>query len=266
VPTLPIEIKPQLSSARAVIERHLGRTLKAIHLFSSAVNGGLKPRSDIDLMVTIEAPMDDSTRRALMEELLTVSAPPATDESLRALEVTIIVLSELVPWRYPAKREMQFGEWLREDILAGVFEPALVDPDLAILMTQVLQSSVSLFGPDADQLFESVPAADLEASFRDTIAQWKESSDWEGDEQTVVLALARIWYSAATGEIGPKDIAAAWALERLPVEHRPLLKRALDAYLGPEAYELGQPAQVAAFVRFVKRAIEVSLAAISTAL
>ena len=255
------EIKPQLSAARAVIERHLGGTLKAIHLFSSAVNGGLKPRSDIDLMVTIKAPLDDSTRRALMEELLTVSAPPGTDKSLRALEVTIVVLDHLVPWQYPAKREMQFGEWLRDDILAGTFEPALADPDLAILLTQLLQNSVSLFGPNADQLFESVPAADLKASFRDTIAQWKEHRDWEGDEQTVVLALARIWYSAATGEIGSKDIAAAWVLERLPVEHRPLLERARDAYLGHEAYQVEQPAHVAAFVRFVKQAIEVSLAA-----
>lgn len=224
------------------------------------MNGGLKPRSDIDLMVTIQTPMDGSIRRALMEELLTVSAPPGTDTSLRALEVTVIVLSDLVPWRYPARREMQFGEWLRDNILAGSFEPGLVDPDLAILMTQVLQNSVSLLGPNADQLFESVPAADLKAAFRDTIAQWTRNSDWEGDEQTVVLALARIWYSAATGEIGSKDLAAAWVLERLPVEHRPLLERARDAYLGGEAFGLEHPAQMAAFVRFVKQAIEVSLA------
>ena len=35
-----------------MLERHLGGTLLAIHLFSSALDGGLKPHSDIDLLVT----------------------------------------------------------------------------------------------------------------------------------------------------------------------------------------------------------------------
>ncbi|GEM_PF-6550602 len=47
------------------------------------------------------------------------------------------------------------------------------------------------------------------------------AADWQGDERNVVLALARIWFSAATGTIAPKDVAANWALERLPQEHRP---------------------------------------------
>jgi len=260
--TLPIEIQPQLSQACAVLERHLGGALKSIHVFSSAVTGGLKPHSDIDLMVSVTAPLDDATRGALMTGLLTVSAPPGTSESLRALEVTVVVLDDVVPWRYPARREMQFGEWLRADVLAGVFEPALVDHDLAILVTKVLQHSVSLFGPDAAQLFDSVPVADLRASFLDTIAQWEDSPDWEGDEQTVVLALARVWYSAATGEIAAKDVAATWVLERLPAEHCPVLESALAAYLGGGEHGLHfHSAQLTAFVRFAKQAIGVKLAA-----
>lgn len=245
-----------------MIQRHLGGALKSIHVFSSAVTGGLKPHSDIDLMVSVAAPLDDFTRHALMTELLTVSAPPGTSKSLRALEVTVVVLDDVVPWRYPARREMQFGEWLRVDVLAGIFEPALVDHDLAILVTKVLQHSVTLFGPDAAQLFDRVPVADLRASFLDTIAQWENSPDWEGDEQTVVLAVARIWYSASTGEIAAKDVAATWVLERLPVEHRPVLEGALGAYLGGGEYGLGpHPTQLTAFVRVAKQAIEATLAA-----
>lgn len=257
--TLPHAIKGQLADTQAVLQRHLGTTLRAIHLFSSAVEGGLKPRSDLDLMVTITAPTDDATRRALMEALLRVSTPPGTDSARRALEVTVVVLHEVVPWRYPARREMQFGEWLRDDILAGSFEPAVWDHDLAILLTQVLRHSVSLLGPNAAQLFERVPSADLMASFRDTIAQWQSSADWEGDEQTVVLALARIWYSAITGTIGSKELAAAWALERLPPEHRPVLVGARDAYLGQEAYVPCSPAPMAAFVQCAKQEIERAL-------
>ncbi|WP_420868027.1 aminoglycoside adenylyltransferase domain-containing protein [Burkholderia diffusa] len=39
-------------------------------------------------------------------------------------------------------------------------------------------------------------------------AQWDAEPDWRGDECNVVLAIARIWYGAATGGIAPKDVAA----------------------------------------------------------
>lgn len=48
---------------------------------------------------------------------------------------------EVKAWRYPPRREMQFGEWLRKDILIGIFEPAVLDIDLAILLTQARQHS-----------------------------------------------------------------------------------------------------------------------------
>ncbi|WP_174219961.1 nucleotidyltransferase domain-containing protein, partial [Escherichia coli] len=43
-----IEISNQLSEVR-----HLESTLLAVHLYGSAVDGGLKPYSDIDLLVTV---------------------------------------------------------------------------------------------------------------------------------------------------------------------------------------------------------------------
>ena len=35
---------------------------------------------------------------------------------------------------------------------------------------------------------------------------WNSQPDWAGDERNVVLTLSRIWYSAATGKIAPKDV------------------------------------------------------------
>jgi streptomycin 3"-adenylyltransferase len=113
---LPIEIADQVSRARTVIERHLETTLRAIHLFGSALDGGLKPCSDIDLLVTVDIPLSESTRQALLLDLLNVSAPPGSGGTWRPLEVTVVAHSEIVPWRYPARRELQFGEWLRQDI------------------------------------------------------------------------------------------------------------------------------------------------------
>ena len=58
------------------------------------------------------------------------------------------------------------------------------------------------------------------------------AADWAGDERNVVLTLSRIWYSAATGKIAPKDVAANWAMEHLPAQHQSVLLEARQAYLG----------------------------------
>ncbi len=133
---MTIEISNQLSEVLSVIERHLESTLLAVHLYGSAVDGGLKPYSDIDLLVTVAVKLDETTRRALLNDLMEASAFPGESETLRAIEVTLVVHDDIIPWRYPAKRELQFGEWQRNDILAGIFEPAMIDIDLAILLTK----------------------------------------------------------------------------------------------------------------------------------
>lgn len=258
----PNQITEQVSQACAVIERHLAATLQAIHLFGSAVDGGLKPRSDIDLLVTVSAPLDEAGRRALLLELLTVSAPPGNNEIRRPLEVTIICHREVTPWRYPAKRELQFGEWLRQDLLAGIFEPAVSDIDLAILLTKARQHSIALVGPTADTLFEPVPEHDFSRALADTLTQWNAAMDWAGDERNVVLTVARIWYSAATGRIASKEFAAVWLLDRLPLEHQAALRDALQAHLGYAEDNLAACAdKTTAFILFAKSTIIALLAA-----
>lgn len=253
---LPAILEEQTSRARAVLEEHLGTTIRAIHLFGSAVCGGLKPFSDVDLLVTVDARPSDTARMALMRGLLSVSAPPGRDPLLRALEVTVLVHADVVPWRYPPRREAQFGEWLREEVEAGHCEDPVADHDLAILLTQARDNSLPLFGVEAAALFDPVPSGDLARALRDTVAQWNAPEDWKGDERNVVLALARIWYTAATGLITSKDAAAAWLLVR-EQRNSSVLTQALAAYLGRESDDLAcQEAQVAAFISDARRKIE----------
>lgn len=230
--TIPEAIRRQVNAASALIRQVFEENLVAIHLYGSAVESGLKPQSDIDLLVTIREPMDARLRETVMRELLTISAPPGTSERYRALEVTVVLFSQIVPWRFPPVREMQFGEWLRDDIGASVFEPALADPDLAILLTQARRASVPLFGEPADILFNAIPANDVLETFRHTLEQWQKPADVEGDERNIMLALARIWYSVVTGDIVAKDEAASWLMPQLPVEHAGTLQAACSEYLG----------------------------------
>lgn len=251
--SVPPDIARQLAEARAVLERHLAGNLRAIHLFGSAVDGGLKPHSDIDLLVTVDSPLGEAGRRALYLDLLAVSAWPGASSVHRALEVTLLVLGDVLPWRYPARREFQFGEWLREELEREQFPEPELDHDLAIILSKARAHSLCLAGPPAAELFAPVPRQDFEQALRDTAAQWNTPEDWEGDELTVVLALARVWLSLCTGEIASKDTAADWALARLPAQHRPALAAAKDAYLGRAPDRLAERGEeVEAFVRCVR--------------
>lgn len=257
---IPGAIAGQVADTLAILRRHLGETMQAMHLFGSAVDGGLKPFSDIDLLVTVSTPLTDSIRAALMTELLSVSSPPGTEAVRRALEVTVLVHDDVWPLRYPAKRQMQFGEWLREDIEAGVFEPSMTDHDLAILLTKVRRCSLALYGPAAREFFDKVPAADVQRSLLDTLALWNAESDWEGDERNIVLALVRIWYTATTGDIASKDMAANWALERLPLECRHLVTAARNGYLGLSTDDLAAyPKERGALLDYIRSSVMATL-------
>ena len=258
---LPAEVTAQLSAVRGLLHARLGERLTAIHLYGSAVDSGLKPASDLDLMVSVAQALPQEARQGLMQALLHHSAGPGTSRQLRALEVTVVVIGEVVPWRYPPRREMQFGEWLREDILQGRFEPPMPDHDLAILLTKVRRHSKPLFGLEAAALFEDVPLADLRRAMQDSCDQWHTAEDWDGDEITVILALARIWFTACTGGIASKDAAASWAIGRMPEAHRPVMARALQAYLrGDGDASALLPAEIAAIVHFCKQEIAQALA------
>lgn len=260
------DISGQVDETLKVLEHHLGTSICAIHLFGSAVDGGLKPLSDIDLLVTINAPLTESTKAAVMSTLLSVSAYPGADAVYRALEVTVLFYDDVVPWKYPAMRQMQFGEWLREEISAGVFEPAMVDNDLAILLTKVRQHSIALYGPAAQDFFDEVPVIDLHNSLLETLKLWTTEADWKGDERNIILALVRIWYTAVTGDIASKEAAANWALHRLPSQHHNIVAAARDEYLGRIAIDVAAyPQERAELLDYIRASVTRKLVSSSQA-
>ncbi|VDH08056.1 aminoglycoside adenylyltransferase family protein [Bordetella trematum] len=263
-PIIPCAIAPQVAQARAVLQRHLGESLVALYLYGSAVDGGLHPYSDIDLLAITDSVPSAAVRQALMTALLSVSAPPGASAMLRALEVTVLAQEHIVPWRHPARREAQFGEWLREALQAGIVEAPMSDPDLAILLTQARSRSLTILGRDAAALLAPVPPADLTTALQQTVAQWRDAADWAGDERNIILALARIWYTATQGGIASKASAADWLLARIDAPYRAVLAQARAEYLGLAPEELAsQQDAVAAFIVHARERIQ-ALGATST--
>ncbi|MGW2230160.1 aminoglycoside adenylyltransferase family protein [Streptomyces formicae] len=220
------------------------------YLHGSAVLGGLRPHSDIDVLAVVRHPTTASLRRALTEGLLAVSGHPDHGTPLRPVELTVVVQDDIRPWTYPPRCEFQYGEWLRDTYLRGGTPEPGPGPDLALLVTMVLAGRASLFGPAPDDVLDPVPAADLTRAMTSGVPELL--AELDTDTRNVLLTLARIWTTLATGDIKSKDAAADWALERLPAEHRPVLARARAVYLGGEEERwddlLSQVAPHAAYV------------------
>jgi streptomycin 3"-adenylyltransferase len=144
-----------------------------------------------------------------------------------SVELTVVVQSEVRPWRYPPRAELQFGEWMRDELERG--DPPGPSPDLAPLLTMVLLADRPLLGPPPAEVLDTVPPDDLRRAIVEGIPGLR--ADLDTDTRNVLLTFARIWTTLETGEIRSKDAAAAWAIERLPPEHRPVLEHARAVYL-----------------------------------
>ncbi len=214
-----------------VVRDVLGSDVIGAYLHGSSVLGGLRPHSDIDVLVVARRRTTIKERRTLVDRMLGISGAGA-GPAARPLELTIVVQPDVRPWRYPPRSEFQYGEWLRAEFERGVFPSPAPSPDLAPLLTMVLLGNRPLFGPPPAEALDPVPHADLLRGILDGVPGLLVDLDW--DTGNVVLTLARTWTTVVTGEIGSKDAAADWALSRLPEEHRAVMARARANYLGDQ--------------------------------
>lgn len=205
----------------------LGADVVGSYLHGSSVHGGLRPASDLDVLVVSRRRMDDPQRRALLDGLLGISG---FEDGMRPVELVVVVQSEVRPWRYPPIADFLYGEWLRDELETGEPPGPQPMPDLALLVTLARAGDRPLTGPSPAEVLDPVPHADV---VRASVACIPELLDeLHDDTRNVLLTLARIWTTLATGEIRSKDAAADWALSRLPPEHRPVLAHARELYLG----------------------------------
>jgi predicted nucleotidyltransferase len=215
-------MEEQLDQAVALVQAVLRDALVGLYLFGSAVLGGLKPTSDLDLLAVTRRPTSDDEKRRLVEGLLALSRRP------RYLELTVVGESEIRPWRYPPLMDLQYGDWLRAELERGEIPPPTANPDLAALITMTLLADRPLLGPPPGELFDPVPHEDLLRAGVDELGGIL--ADLDHDTRNMLLTLARIWCTAETGEIRSKDAVADWALPHVPPEHRRVLEHARDGY------------------------------------
>ncbi|WP_371095009.1 aminoglycoside adenylyltransferase family protein [Streptomyces sanglieri] len=215
----------QLDQTVGLVRDVVGPELLGMYLHGSAVLSGLAPASDLDVLAVTRRSLDEWKRQALVEGLLEISGLTPT---VRPVELTVVVQSEVRPWRFPPVGDFLYGEWLRDQFLTGAPARPGPMPDLALALTLVLAGDHALTGPPPAELLDPVPHADLVQASVEALPDLL--TDLDDDTRNVLLTLARIWTTLATGEIRTKDAAADWAIAHLPLRHHPVLEHARNLY------------------------------------
>lgn len=221
-----------VEQALQVLRRRLGESLIAAYLHGSAVKGGLRPTSDIDLLAVVGQPTSHAIRSQLLTELMAISSPPGHAPGRRALEVIVFRHADLEAFTHPARSEFVYGEWLREAFEAGIVPEPARDPELTLVLAQARREAVTLFGSEPAGCLPVISEGDIARAIADVLPSLLDSL--EGDERNVLLTLARMWRTLAEGGFVPKDVAAKWAMPRLPAEAASIIEAARLDYLGLE--------------------------------
>lgn len=206
-----------------------------VYLYGSAAAGGLRPDSDIDLLVLTRRSLTDTERAAVVAVLLRVSGwpghaltfPDAADR--RPLELTVLTLDQVRPAPDAPRVDFQFGEWLRADLVRGDLPSPAADPDAVIVLATALAAHRVLRGPALTDLVTPIAPRTLRRALAAVVPGIV--ADMAGDERNALLTVARILVTLETGRIASKEAAAAAVARTLTGSDRALLESARRQYV-----------------------------------
>ncbi|WP_082980852.1 acetyltransferase [Mycolicibacter heraklionensis] len=231
-----LHMEALLASVLSYLDQHRPGDLVGAYLYGSAATSGLRPDSDIDLLVLTRTPLSEAERASLVSMLLSVSGwrghatqfPEVADR--RPLELTSLAVADLAPLPQTPRRDFQFGEWLRAELLDGHVPLAVSDPDVIVLLATAQSAHRVLRGQALDALVAPVPSELLRHAQLALLPELL--NDPAGEERFFLLTLARMLVTIETGQIVAKDVAAQRVAPRLTGRDRALLELAGRDYLG----------------------------------
>lgn len=225
------EMQQQLKDSLELLKVILGPDLLGVYLYGSSLVGGPQKYSDIDLLVVTNRVTTSEEKTRLIDNLLQISGIYMKGSKL-PIDAILVEKAEINPWQYPPHFDFHYGEWLRKSFEEGIIEPWLTNemPDLALIVTQVLLKSQTLWGLGPEQLLAHVPHHDFMKAMLHDLNRL--ATDLEHDTRNVLLTYARIWSTLETNAIRSKSAAADWVMNHLPKTYQPVMKRAKSIYIG----------------------------------
>jgi predicted nucleotidyltransferase len=227
------EVRQQLKDSLELLKIILGSDLLGVYLYGSSLVGGLQRYSDIDLFIVTNRKTTLEEKTRLIADLLQVSGIYMKSSKF-PVEMTLVEKTAITPWQYPPHFDFQYGEWLRTSFEEGIVEPwqTYEMHDLALIVTQVLLKSQTLWGLEPGQLLAHVPYHDFMKAMLHDLNRL--AAELEDDTRNVLLTYARIWSTLETNAIRSKPAAADWVINHLPKKYQPVMKRAKSICIGKE--------------------------------
>ncbi|MDQ3742103.1 MAG: nucleotidyltransferase domain-containing protein [Actinomycetota bacterium] len=190
----------------AELDRRLADA-RGVYVVGSAALGGYEPgRSDLDVLVVVDAPLSGDERRAIVARCSHDALPcPA-----RKLELVVYTAEQVAAPRRDQPFELNLNTGADEPLHAGS-DPAAEPWHWFVLdLAQAREHAIALHGPPAREVIGAVPRELVMDAMAELLAWYARN---EPGEQ-LVLAAARAWHYAETGAFVPKREALTWAARR----------------------------------------------------
>lgn len=249
----PLAVKMQVQGFVEDLLGLLGNRLIGVYLHGSLAMGCFNPRhSDLDFLVIAEERLSLNTKRSLAKGLLRRSQAP------QPIEMSLLVHSELTPWRYPPPFDFHYSETWREqmqhDLVSGNWQrwndQVRKDPDLAAHVAITKHRGVCVYGAPIPQVFPDVPAGDYLASILGDVVSALERI--QEDPVYAVLNACRVWTFLEEGLRCSKREGGLWALSRVPESLRPVVTTALQAYSDEHGRAHFDPGALSVFAAYMR--------------
>lgn len=208
-------------------KRVLGDNLVGLYLHGSLAMGCFTPRADIDLIAVVRKPMDNDTKRALIDETFKIGPLPE-----KGLEMSIILEEHARDFIHPMPFELHYSPAHKERYEAdrGYICGGTTDRDLAAHLMVVKRRGVVLYGKSIEEVFGEIPKEAFIDSIIYNIGDAKKGI--LKDPMNITLDLCRTLYYLKQGIVASKIEGGYWCTAYLPEEHHPVVADAVKAYIG----------------------------------
>lgn len=229
----------------------LGDNLVGVYVHGSMAFGCFAwAKSDIDFLVVVQSEPAAAQKQAMLELLMELDAFAPE----KGFEMSVVLAEDCAAPQHPIPFALHYSNAHRESVMN---DPAAYiermkgrDPDLAAHFTVIRAAGSAVWGRPIAEVFGPVPR---EAYLDSILADVASAAEDVAEEPVyVILNLCRVLAAVQEGAVLSKAQGGAWALDRLPQEHRSVVQAALHAY------ETGSPCSKdgAAFVRYMLNRIK----------
>jgi predicted nucleotidyltransferase len=202
--------------------------LSGIYLHGSLAMNCFNPKgSDIDFIVVVRDNLTRENERRIIQNVLDLHNEMINE---RGIEFSVILESNLKPFRYPTPFELHYSDLHRERYLMdGSYKcGGAEDKDLASQLMVAYNRGKCLYGKSLDTICEPIKSKYyIDSIYHDVESAIQEVNDCP---VYVVLNLCRVLYYLKEGQVSSKKEGGEWAIKSLSQDYQLLITKCLDNY------------------------------------